>query len=70
MYGKVGVKKSIYTFVHGRVCVFDLRGERREKKYSKEVILRGCEYALKYYEAFVRVYNLDFYHHYNELNIY
>ena len=38
--------------------MFDLRGERREKKYSKEVILRGCEYALKYYE---RVYNKNFY---------
>ena len=50
--GKSELKNPyIYTFVHGRVCVFDLRGERREKKYSKEVILRGCEYALKYYES-------------------
>ena len=53
--GKSELRNPLY--MHGRVCVFDLRGERREKKYSKEVILRGCEYALKYYEK----YNKNFY---------
>ena len=43
--GKSELRNPLY--IHGRVCVIDLRGERREKKYSKEVILRGCEYAFK-----------------------
>ena len=48
--------RNPYTYMWKSVCVFDLREERREKKYSKRLFLRGCEYALKYYEAFVRVY--------------
>ena len=39
--------RNPYTYMWKSVCVFDLREERREKKYSKRLFLRGCEYALK-----------------------